>query len=153
MSRRAIAKRGALAVVALFVLIQAVPYGHGRSNPPVTQEPRWDSASTRSMVLSACGDCHSNLTKWPWYSRIAPGSWLIRNDIDGGRRKLNFSEWDRAQPRLDEVVAQIRGGGMPPLQYKLIHKSGRLSTSEREALVRGLTATWNASPPAATRGG
>jgi len=56
------------ALVALFLLVQAVPYGRSHTNPPVTAEPRWDTPQTRALAARACFDCHSNLTKWPWYS-------------------------------------------------------------------------------------
>ena len=60
----------------LFGAIQLVPYGHNRSNPPVTGEPAWDSPQTRAYAKQACFDCHSNETIWPWYSYVAPASWL-----------------------------------------------------------------------------
>ena len=69
----------------------------GPSNPPVTQEPKWDSARTRQLAADSCFDCHSNLTKWRWYSNVAPMSWLVQSDVDGGRAALNFSEWDKPQ--------------------------------------------------------
>ena len=67
---------GLLAVVGLFVLIQLAPFGRNHTNPPVVQEPSWDSAETRALAKRACFDCHSNETVWPWYSNIAPVSWL-----------------------------------------------------------------------------
>jgi len=63
---------GLLGLVVVFVLIQLVPYGRDHSNPPVVQEPAWDSPETRAMVMGACGDCHSNQVVWPFYSNIAP---------------------------------------------------------------------------------
>jgi hypothetical protein len=148
MTKRQIAVRAGIGLVVLLVLMQFVPYGHSHANPPVTRSPHWDSPQTARLVAGACNDCHSNLTKWRWYSNIAPGSWLIQNDVDGGRNNLNFSRWDQPQPSVDEVIEQIRGGGMPPIQYKLIHADARLSKSEREQLVRGLEATYSADPPA-----
>ena len=80
-----------------FVLIQLLPIGKDYTNPPVVQEPAWDSPQTRELAMAACGDCHSNETTWPAYSKIAPISWLVARDVEEGRSKLNFSEWNRPQ--------------------------------------------------------
>lgn len=74
------------------LLIQLVPYGRAHTNPPVVMEPQWDSAVTRETFYRACGDCHSNQTVWPWYSNIAPISWMIQNHVDEGRTKFNASD-------------------------------------------------------------
>ena len=138
----------ALALLGGFVLIQAVPYGRSHSNPPVTREPRWDSPQTRALAVRACFDCHSNLTKWPWYSNVAPVSWLLQRDVDGGRSQFNFSEWDKPQDvSAGDLADAIRGGSMPPWFYVLPHPKASLSKAEKEALIRGLAATYSASPP------
>jgi Haem-binding domain len=143
-----------VAGLVLFVLIQAVPYGRAHSNPPVTLEPRWDSSRTRALAADACFDCHSNLTKWRWYSNVAPMSWLVQRDVDGGRSALNFSEWDRPQDvGLDDVTEAIRGGSMPPWFYTPLHPNAKLSSGEKEALINGLNATFAASPPKGGGGG
>ena len=77
--------RGVVAGVVLLGLIQLVPYGRDHTNPPVTQEVKWDSPRTRELAVGACYDCHSNLTEWPWYSNVAPISWLTQKDVDEGR--------------------------------------------------------------------
>ena len=153
MTKRRIALRLGIGLVALLLVIQFVPYGHSHANPPVTRAVHWDSPATASLAAGACQDCHSNLTNWRWYSNIAPGSWLIQNDVDGGRNHLNFSEWDKAQPSVERVAEVIRSGSMPPLQYKLVHPAARLSQTERERLARGIEATYSADPPAQTFGG
>jgi len=131
----------ALAVpLVLLLLIQAVPYGRDHSNPPVRQEPAWDSPETRALAADACFDCHSNQTDWPWYSNIAPASWLIQHDVDDGREKVNFSEWDRPQEEADELAEKVRENEMPPSYYRWFHSKARLSSAEREALVRGFEA-------------
>jgi cytochrome c len=109
---------------------------------------------TAKLFAGACQDCHSNLSSWRWYDRIAPGSWLVQNDIQGGRKRLNVSEWDKPQPDVAEVVRVIEGGSMPPLQYKVIHPSGALSKQQRAALARGFQATYRKdTPPIGRRGG
>jgi mono/diheme cytochrome c family protein len=142
-----------IGLVALLVLIQFVPYGHSRANPPVTRAVKWDSPETAKLFAGACQDCHSNLTDWRWYDKIAPASWLVQNDIDGGRNHLNVSEWNKAQPDIGQIVRVIRGGGMPPLQYKIMHSGGRLSTQQRNALARGFERTYRKDPPPIRRGG
>jgi heme-binding protein len=137
-----------LAAVILVVLagaIQAVPYGHTRANPPVRLEPAWDSPGTRDLVVRACFDCHSNQTVWPWYSGIAPVSWLVQQDVHQGRRKLNFSEWDRRQTEAHESARAVSTGEMPPRLYAWPGTASSLSPEERAALVRGLEATFGSS--------
>ena len=129
-----------VALIVLFVLIQLVPYGRNHTNPPVQAEPQWDSPETRALAKRACFDCHSNETVWPWYSNIAPISWLTQRDVDEGRQKLNFSEWNRPQ-EVDEVIEVIQKGEMPPKIYLLAHPQARLTQAEKEKLIRGLQAT------------
>jgi hypothetical protein len=140
--------RGVVGLVALFGLIQAVPYGRSHSNPPALAEPRWDSPTTRALAVRACFDCHSNLTKWRWYSNVAPASWLIQRDVAAGRNQFNFSEWNKPQDvGIGDIVDSIRGGSMPPWFYTLPHPSAGLSSAEKDSLIRGLEATFATSPP------
>ena len=133
---------------ALLAVIQVVPYGRDHTNPPVTAEPAWDSAETRELAERACFDCHSNVTDWPWYARIAPASWLVQSDVDSGRDRFDFSEWDRPQDVDAQAMADaIRGGSMPPWFYEVAHAESRLDPADKDALVRGLRATLAASPP------
>jgi hypothetical protein len=140
---------GGLGTVVFFGLIQAVPYGRtSHSNPPVTQEPKWDSPQTRALAVRACFDCHSNETKWRWYSNVAPVSWLVQRDIDSGRSQLNFSEWNGQQDVSQADVAEaIRGGSMPPWYYTIMHSNAKLSQAEKDAFIRGLAKTFASSPP------
>lgn len=134
--------------VAIFALAQAVPYGRSHTNPPTTAEPRWDTPRTRELAASACFDCHSNLTTWPWYSNVAPVSWLVQRDVDGGRSQFNFSRWDQPQDvGAGDVGEAISGGSMPPWYYKLAHPRSRLSQAEKQELIAGLAATFRRSPP------
>ncbi len=143
----------AIGIPALFILIQLVPYGRSHSNPVVTRAVRWDSPRTEQLASQACGDCHSNLTKWPWYTNVAPVSWLVQRDVDEGRSNLNFSEWNQAQPDISDLVDQVQSGEMPPLQYKLIHGGSRLSDAEKRELVNGLIRTYATDPPSGIRQG
>jgi hypothetical protein len=124
-----------------FILLQLIPYGRDHTNPPVVAEPKWNSPNTRELAKSACFDCHSNETVWPWYSNIAPGSWLIYRDVVDGRRRLNFSEWGTSSRRANEASRVVLSGRMPPYQYLLIHKNAILTSTERNELAKGLTAS------------
>ena len=138
---KTVALWGLAGLFAVALTIQAIPYGRDHSNPPVRQEPAWDSQQTRDLAVSACFDCHSNQTRWPWYSNVAPASWLIQRDVDEARQRMNFSEWDRPQPGAEEAVESVQEGGMPPSQYRLLHPGARLSSTERQTLIQGLEAT------------
>jgi len=131
--------------IAGFLLIQLVPYGRDYTNPPVTGEPAWDSPRTKELAKRSCFDCHSNETTYPWYSNVAPVSWLVMNDIEEGRGNLNFSEWEvgskRAQRAADEVSEVISSGKMPLPIYLLQHPEARLSDTEKQELIKGFEAS------------
>lgn len=131
----------ALSVVGLFLLAQLVPYGRHRANPAVVAEPPWDGPATRALTERACFDCHSNETRWPWYSRVAPMSWLLQIDVDEGREALNFSAWNRPHQEAREAGETVLVGSMPPRRYLLFHTEARLTPAERTALARGLDAS------------
>jgi mono/diheme cytochrome c family protein len=132
-----------LVAVALigFGLLQLVPYGHNHINPPVATEPAWDSAQTRALAVRACFDCHSDETTWPWYSNVAPASWLIQHDVDEGRQRLNFSEWNRPQRERRRLASIVMEGEMPPWYYVILHPTANLSNAETQQLADGLNAT------------
>ena len=130
-----------IALVVVLVVLQLVPYGRRHMNPPARVEPRWDAPATRALAVRACYDCHSNETVWPWYSHVAPISWLAQRDVEEGRRKLNLSEWDRPQKEARESAKTMRKGEMPPWFYVAIHPDARLTAEETRALIAGLEAT------------
>ena len=132
---------GLLAGVSPLIAIQLVPYGRSHSNPPVVKEPDWAGPTTRRLAVRACFDCHSNETQWPWYSNVAPMSWLVERHVVEGRRALNFSRWDRPSEDSDEASEVVAEGEMPLPSYLVAHPTARLSPSERDDLARGLAAT------------
>ena len=121
-----------------FTAIQFVPYGRNHTNPPVVAEPTWDSPRTAELAQRACYDCHSNSTVWPWYSNIAPASWLVQKDVDDARERLNFSDPDGWAGRRAAGRAAVRGD-MPPSQYTLLHPEANLTPAERQELADGLS--------------
>jgi mono/diheme cytochrome c family protein len=136
---------GAWALGSLLVLLlalQLVPYGRDHTNPPVVAEPAWDSPETRALFVRACADCHSNQTVWPWYSNVAPVSWLVAHDVEEGRAKFNVSMWGQQRNEGDEAAEAVREGEMPMKIYLPTHPEARLTPTEREQLIAGLTATF-----------
>ena len=124
--------------LGVLVAVQLVPVP--RDNPPVVAEIRAPTEVQR-IFERACYDCHSNQTRWPWYSRLAPVSWLVAHDVKEGREHLNFSRWgelsakDRAHAR-EEIGEVIEKGEMPPWFYLPLHPEARLGSHDRE-LLRG----------------
>lgn len=124
-------------VAAVGVLIQLVPFGRRHTNPATVREPAWDTPRTRALAKRACFNCHSNETVWPWYSSVAPVSWLTQRDVGEGRQHLNFSEWNKPQRHAEHVVEAIRNGDMPLWFYLPLHPEARLSSAEQAALIAG----------------
>ena len=128
-----------IAIVVVALLIQLIPLPARGHNPAVINEVKWDTPQTAALVRRACYDCHSNETVWPWYSYVAPVSWLIYNDVMEGRSRINFSESGRLQRSAAEMVNEIQEGGMPPFQYLPLHPSARLTSAEKQQLIQGIT--------------
>ena len=139
MRLRTPAKWTALGLLVLLLAIQVVPYGRDHTNPTGGRQIAWDSPRTEQLMTGACMDCHSNLTRWPWYSNVAPISWLVQHDVDEGRGELNLSTGD---VDLEEMIEAIREGSMPPWQYKPTHPGAWLSQGEKQDLIQGLEATF-----------
>jgi hypothetical protein len=123
-------------VVAVGAGIQLVPVD--RSNPPVSGTVD-APAEVMAVLRKACFDCHSNETSWPWYSYVAPVSWLVAHDVEEGRKELNFSAWasleakKRAHKRK-EVWEEVAEGEMPLRPYLLTHPQAKLDAAELETL-------------------
>ena len=99
--------------------------------------------NTTATLRRACGNCHSNTTQWPWYSQIAPVSWLVRKDVSEGRTFLNFSTWQEYGPEGQRQLlalssAQMKAGTMPPQRYLLLHAEAKLSDAEQSKLIGAL---------------
>ena len=133
-----------LAVV--FILLQLT--NPARTNPPVVTDFMAVSKpppQVAAMLRAACYDCHSRETTWPWYSRIAPVSWLVASDVNEGRTNLDLSDWpasnpERAVRRLENMSEKIGYQEMPPKKYTLIHAEARLTDSQQKELADWLDA-------------
>ena len=127
--------------IGLFLLIQLIPFGHNRTNPPVVSEPNWSSPAARALVKEHCFQCHSNETNWTWYANIAPGSWLIAYDVIEGRDQFNFSDWNNNPGELDEIIEVIQEGEMPPIQYWIFHPNSKMDAQQKQELIDALNSS------------
>lgn len=111
---------------------------------PILAEPTWDSPETAALVRQSCADCHSNQTKWPWYSYVPPVSLLVTNHVREGREALNFSEWiPGREQEVEEIVEVIRSGEMPMPSYLRMHPEAALLGQEQEQLITGFVRSLN----------
>ena len=111
-----------------------------RINPPVGKSVEWDSARTKALFDRACMDCHSNETVWPWYSKVAPISWVIARHVNEGRGSFNVSAFhEEGGPN---AVSSIESGKMPLASYLYLHPKARLNPEERATLIKGLDETF-----------
>jgi cytochrome c len=131
----------AFAVLAAAALSLVHPWGNLRADPSGGAILTGANApqEIRGMLAQKCGDCHSNNTRWPLYSRVAPVSWLIESDVSEGREHLNLSRWEQYanDSRIDllaRIGSQLRQDKMPLRQYELLHPEARLSEQERKLI-------------------
>jgi hypothetical protein len=135
-------RRLVLGIVGLAILAQVFP--PSRSNPPVNAEREITTAmkvdpDALRVLDRSCNDCHSDRTVWPWYSQIAPVSWVVASDVSNGRRHMNFSEWGtypdyKQKDLLSEMCKLVTDHGMPPFSYALTHRSARLTESDEQSI-------------------
>ena len=120
----------------IFIALQAIPVD--RSNPPVVAD--FDGpAEIKSIMVAKCYDCHSNETKWLWYSYVAPVSWWVSDHVMEGRKELNFSHWgeysdDKKEEKIGEIYDEILDEFMPLPSYLIMHAEAKV-TAEEFALI------------------
>lgn len=135
-------KAALLALLAAFIAAQFIQ--PDRTNPPLDPKASLASvvhppAEVVATLDRACGNCHSNRTVWPWYSKISPVSWIITGHIEEGREHMNLSRWDLYGPetsaqRLKAMCSEMREGEMPPSYYTPFHSEARVTESEIAAV-------------------
>jgi hypothetical protein len=149
LSRRGIVqkKKAALSVLgvlaAVFVIMQLIPVD--LSNPPVESDMP-APADVKAILRTSCYDCHSNETVWPWYSKVAPVSWVLAHDAAEGREKINFSTWGRYTPEkqamnMMQIIDEVKEGEMPPMPYTWKHAGSDITPDELKALEAWKTAS------------
>ncbi len=122
--------------IVLVAGLQLVPVK--RTNPPVTMDVDADDV-TKALLRRSCYDCHSNETVWPWYSYIAPMSWLVVDDVNTARGRFNFSEWDTDDQDyqiylIGLMLERVERGEMPPGKYLSLHPGAKITESDLEIL-------------------
>ncbi|MDE3251673.1 MAG: heme-binding domain-containing protein [Bacteroidota bacterium] len=100
-------------------------------------------ADVKTILAKACNDCHSNATRYPWYSEIQPVSWWLSDHIKDGKRHFNFNEFEgyrvaRQYKKLEECIDEVKKGDMPLASYTIIHKDAILSDEEKNTLFTWL---------------
>jgi len=123
--------------VAAFLLVQLIPYE--RSNPKSDPSLEIEAPPEIMAIFKrSCYDCHSNETRWPWYSAVAPAKWFVVRDVNVGRQWLNFSEWksydEKRRAKLKEMIFIAVGLAMPLGTYVKLHPEAALSDEERDAI-------------------
>ena len=156
LARRRVCRAALLVAGALAVLAQFWRPDH--TNP--TTDPSQTLAAqlpvprdVQTILDRSCRDCHSHDTRWPWYSHVAPASWLLARDVASGRDELNFSEWGQYDPetageQLEAICSQVRDRAMPLPPYRLLHSEARLTAHDVETLCRWTEAARAALPRA-----
>lgn len=127
---------GFAVLVVVLVAIQFVPVD--TENPPVVADVD-TPPEVKAILRRSCYDCHSNETRWPWYSRVAPFSWLVSYDVAEGREELNFSTWGELSTRdqvelMEESWEAVSEGEMPLWFYLPAHPDARIRAGDREVL-------------------
>jgi len=131
-------KRIGIGALVLFALIQLWPVR--RTNPPVVGDLA-APPEVASILRRACYDCHSNETRWLWYSRLAPVSWVVVHDVDEARKELNLSHWTQMPPKRQAIAPQkmldkIDTGAMPLPRYLWVHPQARLTAEDIDTIRR-----------------
>ncbi len=130
-------------LVLVLIGIQFIPVE--QTNPPVKSEMPMPK-NVKEIIQRSCYDCHSNLTEWKWYSKVAPISFLISYDVKEGREHLNFTEWDYYSMKEDkikeEIWEEVLKERMPPWSYRVANPKGKLSDEDKRILREWALQRW-----------
>jgi len=140
-------KKVMIIIVLILIAIQFITID--RINPPADMNKDFITLSNPpaeigQMIKSACYDCHSNHTKYPWYSDVAPISWVIKEHVNNGRRHLNFSIWPdykekKKDHKLEECIEMVKSGEMPMKGYVMLHEEAEITQDQKMALINWFT--------------
>jgi hypothetical protein len=137
-----------LALTIVFLMLALIAFGSSLSRKQTTATPDvrdyryadpFRGSEVGNTLARACGDCHSNQTRLPWYGHVAPISWWIQSHVREGREELNFSDWTRyttlqRHNELESICGVISNGRMPPASYTALHPEARLGAQDKEAV-------------------
>lgn len=131
-----------IAVIVIFIQFFRID----KNNPEPT--PQMDFLNIKNtpegtavLIRNGCYDCHSNESKYPWYSNVQPIAWFLKNHIDDGRKHLNFSTFATLEPKrqahkLDECVEMLENGEMPLDSYVIGHPEAKFSEAQKQELIK-----------------
>ena len=133
-----------LGIPLLLALLVIQLFQPARTNPPIDPQREVHAfvpadAAAAAVIQRSCNDCHSHSTVWPWYSHVAPASWLVVSDVNRGRKAMNLSDWaayppEEQQKHLTEICNEVSEGEMPAFSYTLVHRNARLSQTDIAAV-------------------
>ena len=139
---RKILKLIVIVLACAFVIAQL--WRPARTNPAIDPAQASEAhlqmtPQVASIVDRSCSDCHSNKTRWPWYTNVTPVSWFVVDHVNDGRRHLNFSEWGKLnqsqkEKKLQEICEEVADGNMPLPTYTPLHPGSKLSPDDVKAL-------------------
>lgn len=130
-------------LLALFIILQFMPNQlpeNAASTPTDIIASGTVDAAVGDILRTACYDCHSNQSRYPWYAHVAPVSWLVAHDVAEGREELNFSTWTtyetrRKQRKTEEIAEEVEEGHMPLPIYTTLHADARLTPEQQQQLL------------------
>ncbi len=130
-------------VVAVVLTIQFIPVERNVSTVPPGQsfeKTEKVPANVAAILKVSCYDCHSNNSRYPWYSELQPGAWFMARHIKKGKEELNFDEFDdyskrRKKAKIKSIISQIEKDEMPLRSYRMMHGNARLSADEKKELL------------------
>jgi heme-binding protein len=148
-------------LLVLLIILIVIQFIHPKSNKSASAQPNYIGNSfsvpddVKSILHKACNDCHSNNTRYPWYSNIQPVDWWLTSHINDGKSKLNFDEYTNKRLRyqygkMDEAIDLVKKGEMPLNSYTWIHKDAILTNEEKAKLTewaQGIMDTLKAKYP------
>lgn len=157
-------------LIVVIVLLAIQLYRPAKINPPENQAKTLKAntqmpSDVAQTIDRSCNDCHSYRTTWPRYSNVAPVSWIIVDDVNEGRRHVNFSDWgsysaERQQRKLGDICDEVKDGGMPLRQYTWMHNGSKLTQQQRDAICswtkteqQRIAAATGVAVPAQKKGG
>ena len=133
-------------LIGVFILIQFIRID--KTNPPIDRAIDFSQIENSPIQVSAilkesCYDCHSHETKYPWYSNVAPVSWVLKNHVLEGREHLNFSLWgnypaDERAELMEKALEEIEAGKMPMNTFVWLHPKAIITPAKRAALLMWL---------------
>jgi hypothetical protein len=135
----------ALGAAGVVVLASALVHPSGKVKAVKSDNPLLAGVEVDPEVFEilhrSCQNCHSEKTEWPWYSHIAPMSWLVEGDVSQARSHMNLPHWsdytvEEQQDLLARIGSVVRSGEMPPGRYTMIHSNAKLSSAERDNVYR-----------------